>query len=141
MPLSYRATRGNLLPRSRGLKQEVTINTDKMGKALSKLLGRFEMSFTRMVSFWKASGLTVSKAIIKKTPKESGDAKKSWKTPTTKESTDRFEVHIASSGVDYIVYLEFGSSKKAPKGMVRVSMAEFVRALPKFADQLVRFII
>ena len=42
------------------------------------------------------------------------------------------------NGVDYIIYLEYGHSKQAPYGMVRVSMRELRRGqLPKnMSDQL-----
>jgi len=42
------------------------------------------------------------------------------------------------NGVKYVVYLEFGWSRQAPRGMVRVSMQEMAREAPK---QLKRAII
>lgn len=39
------------------------------------------------------------------------------------------------NGVDYIVWLEYGSSEQAPAGMVRVSMRKMRGALPKELDK------
>jgi len=140
MSLSYKAKKGNLLPRVAGLRQEIAFDTRKMDKSLARILSRIEASFDLMVKLWKIAGVSVTSVIIEKTPKDLGAAKASWKAPRSKQRTDGFEVHIASSGVEYIVFLEFGTSKQAPQGMVRITLNEFVRALPQFGDKISRFI-
>lgn len=85
-------------------------------------------------------------AIVKKTPVDTGLARNSWKmginnivpagigskgrTDTTAaqlEKLARFKIGrdiIIINNVPYIVFLEDGSSKQAPVGMVRLSIAE-----------------
>ncbi len=39
------------------------------------------------------------------------------------------------NGVDYIIYLEYGHSKSAPAGMVRISMRQMTGKMPKALDK------
>lgn len=55
-----------------------------------------------------------------RTPVRTGRARAGWRI---NQGKDQFETTI-SNGVSYIVELEYGKSRQAPFGMVRVSLAE-----------------
>lgn len=45
---------------------------------------------------------------------------------------------VIVNGVEYIVYLEFGWSKQAPRGMVRIALANMVKRIPLKMKGIVR---
>jgi len=72
---------------------------------------------------------------VKKTPVDTGDARSSWNITEDKIDTSikdkirgnisgKKDVYITNS-INYILKLENGSSKQAPKGMVGLTINEF----------------
>jgi hypothetical protein len=61
--------------------------------------------------------------IIEDTPVDTGKAKGGW---SHREIQDGHEL---ANNVEYIKALEYGSSKQAPEGMVRVNMAQSEKIL------------
>lgn len=59
--------------------------------------------------------------IVERTPVDTGAAAAAWSAPVITETPTRVDARI-SNGVKYAVFLEYGSSKQAPSGMVRVSL-------------------
>ena len=61
-----------------------------------------------------------------RTPVRGGRAQRGWER--NQPSRERKEDGIIGNSVPYITYLEYGSSDQAPFGMVRVTIAEVLRA-------------
>lgn len=65
------------------------------------------------------------------TPKDTGDARKSWR------ESGHFKIGqpylYVSKGVDYIRDLEYGRSDQAPHGMVRINVAKWPEIVKKHA--------
>ena len=68
----------------------------------------------------------VFRNIVNRTPVLTGFAKASWHFE--KEGRGKYRIWNTAH---YIVYLEFGYSRKAPQGMVRISLLEFDENLKK----------
>jgi len=71
---------------------------------------------------WKkfqAFVLVTFNKIKNRTPVDTGMAKSSWRVEINQVEEGYFTAEIWN-GVHYIVYLEFGSSKQAPAGMLRI---------------------
>lgn len=62
-------------------------------------------------------------AVQNRTPVDTGNARSGWKIERLEPAPGDIVYHITNS-VGYSVYLEFGSSKQAPAGMLRVSLLE-----------------
>lgn len=62
-------------------------------------------------------------AVQNRTPVDTGHARSGWKIERLEPAPGDIVYHITNS-VGYSVYLEFGSSKQAPAGMLRVSLLE-----------------
>jgi hypothetical protein len=54
------------------------------------------------------------------TPVDTGRARAGWRISQGKNENEM----IVYNGVEYVVFLEYGHSRQAPQGMVRVSLAE-----------------
>jgi len=63
------------------------------------------------------------------TPVDLGAAQKSWQIKVDKDTEDELVIKIWSEGVDYVIYLEFGHSGQAPRGMFRIAIRSFSREL------------
>lgn len=68
--------------------------------------------------------------IVKKTPVDTGRARASWTI-----SANGADQTVISNNVPYITALEDGHSKKAPVGMVKVSIAEIDVAMRRLVDE------
>lgn len=60
--------------------------------------------------------------IVRRTPVDTGRAKEGWEL----YKDPRGNIQIIND-VDYIIYLEEGSSNQAPSGMVRTSIAKVIK--------------
>lgn len=93
----------------------------------------------------RAGLIATSSAIIKATPVDTGRARANWfpSIGTIKHGTSTLtevittiedapgKVFYLTNNLPYIKPLEFGSSKQAPQGMVRVAVANFEPAIKK----------
>lgn len=66
-------------------------------------------------------------AVANDTPIDTGLARASWKLSNT-SVPGRVEF-VLSNDVPYIVYLEYGWSKQAPKGMLRINLRRYRKNL------------
>lgn len=85
----------------------------------------------------KSISLKVLASVVKKTPVDTGMAKNSWNLSEGKidtslnnkvrdEISGKKDIYLTNS-VDYIMKLENGYSKQAPKGMVALTVNELKR--------------
>lgn len=100
------------------------MNTQKLVKTMEKDIAKA----------MKAISFEVLGRVVKKTPVKSGDAQNSWNISEGKINTSlinsvrdkisgKKDVYITNS-INYIMKLENGYSKQAPKGMVAVTINE-----------------
>lgn len=132
---------------------DISNNAADFSKALMALADHVDGTFERVV---RKACIDLYRAIVEKTPVDTGRAKASWGLSTShaedvKEgwpglseseilskvsevmgenvSDFKFDIHddevIIYNNLDYIEYLEDGTSQQAPNGMVSTSLAEF----------------
>lgn len=133
------------------LKQTRIANFDKRSKLFSERLMRAsKKAGGNATIFLKKVMIDLLRKVIQRTPVDTGRARAAWapflkaENVNVKLSGDpkaisegiakgEFVVQSGSkpgilvvNGVNYSVYLEYGSSDQAPQGMVRISMREIV---------------
>lgn len=98
-------------------------------------MGRFQKDMTKFFiaigeltekNAWlkfQAIVLRIFNKIKNRTPVDTGFAKSSWRVEIRQDERGLFSAEIWN-GVWYIVLLEYGHSKQAPKGMVRITLIE-----------------
>lgn len=121
-------------------------NSEKFAAELDRFIQTVEE--VDLPELLRTVGLEILKRVIQKTPVDTGRARGSWQVligaaPTTETgvldktgsqalqaglavlaNVKAFDVIYISNPVHYVVYLENGSSKQAPAGMVDVTLAE-----------------
>lgn len=127
-------------------KFSVVVETQRFNKHIDSFLRKSNLSVEIVI---KKFAFDLLSRIIKKSPVDTGRSRAGWYvaveklgnvkpsittdeeregyakgrfTDHTKDTTDKW-VEIVN-GVNYIIYLEYGHSKQASYGMVRVSMRE-----------------
>lgn len=102
---------------------ELDVSLENAARPLGTLLERLASS--RGLDLEKAVkrlGVNVFARIKARTPVDTGAARRGWAIEYQK--TAHGGVTTISNRLKYIVFLEVGSSKQAPNGMVRVTLAE-----------------
>ena len=133
-PPSFKARRGSFKKRARNLPREVDFFGRKYASAMGKFLDAVqEVGGDAEATFVLAVGDLYDRIQVR-TPVDTGAARAGWSIGWRGHEGNRHAV--ISNSVPYIVYLEFGWSKQAPKGMVRISLAEASNALVKSARRL-----
>jgi len=97
--------------------------TDDIAKFRAKVQARAN-SVIRKVGF------DLHGRIVERTPVDTGRAKAGWSIDVRPDSTWIY------NNVEYIVPLEYGHSKQAPQGMVRLSIADIVNAWPDIVSEV-----
>lgn len=64
--------------------------------------------------------------IKERTPVRGGTAQRGWER--NRPSDTKLEDGIIGNNVDYVKFLEYGTSDQAPYGMIRVSISELLTA-------------
>ncbi len=96
-------------------------------KLLNKLLDQLEGHVPDMKKAFKFVVVRLFEAVKKATPVDTGRAKQAWRLDFS-ETKDFISARIFN-GVEYIIWLEVGSSKQAPNGMLRVNLQRFSHEL------------
>lgn len=133
--LSFKARKGTLKTRVQGLRHEIAWELVHMDQAFRNLFELINISGEEFVEEWEANALLLYQQIQARTPWLTGQARRGWIIERKVEADGTIFVRIYNL-VPYIVYLEYGSSRKAPKGMVRISMVEFTERMNKAVRQL-----
>lgn len=106
----------------------------------------------------RAAALQITSAVITRTPVDTGRARANWNAQIGSEdgstsdsrtasqaqaqarrAADNFKpgtVLFLTNGLPYIRKLEYGSSKQAPSGMVRITAEEFASAVRRAANNV-----
>jgi hypothetical protein len=113
---------------------EIAKNSEEFMSQLSRLQTLVEGQWEQVV---RKTAFDLYARIIKRTPFKTGRARQGWGITVNEESSDQepgtadidYKITddsvIIYNNVEYISYLEDGWSKKAPEGMVAVSLADF----------------
>jgi hypothetical protein len=133
---TFQAKQGTFKERVKNLGGEVDFFGAKWAKAMDGFLEGVQAYGADVLSVFKALVGELFTLIVLRTPKNTGHAQSGWQLKPKTDTPDDYQVLILNI-VSYIVFLEFGWSKQAPKGMVRISMEEMrvklVQALAKMA--------
>ena len=88
------------------------------------LFQRLEAIPAKMEEIFAGDVLQLYADVVELTPVDTGFARNSWRIDLDRGTPTR--AHIWN-GASYIIYLEYGSSKQAPHGMLRISVERFLR--------------
>jgi len=124
----YKAKKGTLNDRIGGLNQEIGFRFGTLQKQLNAVYGRLINRAVNFQSIFEKDMLDLFVNIKNATPVDTGRAKSGWRIATVKNEKFLVQYRITNN-VEYIVFLEFGHSKQAPKGMVRINLDKFSTAL------------
>ncbi len=133
----YQARKGTLLRRASGLGQEVTFRSKQLSKQLDQLFTKMGAGPVEAGDFFDQLVSALFSDIVRDTPVDTGKARGAWEINFIKKDDTSTKVRISNS-VDYIVFLEFGSSRQAPNGMVRINIEKFRGKVSDIKDQVVK---
>ena len=92
-------------------------------RAMAHLFDVLGDNVLNLEDIFKRRVLELFEAIKRSTPVDTGVARRSWRLVFNVQSKGTLEARIFN-GIEYIVWLEVGSSKQAPLGMVRINQAK-----------------
>lgn len=127
---TLRAKSGTFKDRAKGLGGEVDFFGAKWAAKMDGFLEGVRDHGHDVVAVFTSLVNQLFTAIILRTPKDTGHAQSGWQLKKVSDKPDNLQFRILNI-VGYIVFLEFGWSRQAPKGMVRVSLEEMRRNLAK----------
>jgi len=127
-PFKYTAQVGSMNQRVSGLGQEVGFRLGTIGTQLSAVYGRLANRAVNFQAIFEKDLLDLFIAIKLATPIDTGRAKSGWRIQVVNQKKFLVQWRITNFS-EYIVFLEFGHSAQAPKGMVRINLDKFSRAL------------
>ncbi len=140
---SLRARKGAFKARAAGLSGETGVDLREFNRAAGKLIDHLAAIPGRAEDRFRSIALRLFTAIqsgdpsrgLPGTPIDIGAARAAWRIDD--ESTaDMVRIVIRNRGVAYIVYLEFGWSNQAPRGMVRIALRAYVCEFNKLSKGL-----
>lgn len=130
----YAAGHGKLNKRIATAGKEIAFDMSQFGKGMADVLQLLAKAGVDGEAFFVQIVQKLFKQIVQDTPVDTGFARSSWKIERIQDDKGlRFKI---SNTAPYIIYLEFGSSQKAPNGMVRVNLVKFEKDLKTLAGRL-----
>ena len=120
------AKRGNFKRAVSRIPSEVDFFGRRWQQATDQLIGAMQALQVDVQVLWRRIVEEVARRIIARTPVDTGFAKRSW-TITEREDGDGSFDLVIENGAHYIVYLEYGWSRQAPQGMIRVTLIEMAQ--------------
>ena len=98
--------------------------------ALELFMAELESEAEELLEVFKVQIDELFSLMVARTPVKSGKLKKAWEIARLGEGDLSVEV-LLSNATFYLRFVEFGSSKQAPKGFIRVSFKDFKDKLTK----------
>jgi hypothetical protein len=129
--LGFKAKKGTLNLRVFGFSKEVRNFSAKFEKEAIAVLQRMAVNGEDVINGWEELVIRLFNSIKELTPVKTGTARAGWQLVISNRAGIIFAQIF--NNVLYILFLEFGSSRQAPKGMVRISLDRFTRELRKLA--------
>ena len=111
------------------LNRRVTPGAKKFTSSMEALFAEMEVAKEQVFELFAYFTEDVFAGMVARTPVKSGDLKRGWMI-STQETEESIKVLIKNS-VFYLKFIEFGFSKKAPKGIVRLTFNEKRKELEK----------
>lgn len=124
----YTAQLGTMNERVGGLGQEIGFRLGTVQAELNAVYGRLVNRAVNFQAIFEKDLLDLFVAIKLKTPVDTGRAKSGWRIAVLNQQKFLVQWRITNFS-EYIVFLEFGHSMQAPKGMVRISLDKFSKTL------------
>ncbi len=90
-------------------------------RSTDKIFQQLEGTRKAKVKQFKQICFDALRRIQDRTPVDTGNAKAGWRLTFTVDTDTQVKASI-TNGVTYVIYLEYGWSKQAPRGMVRITM-------------------
>ena len=104
--------------------EELPAQLDAAESQFNAYLERIAVQFPQQaVDVFKLKAAEVFARIKNRTPVDTGRARAGWQMSAPVETPTFTEITI-SNQVNYVVWLEVGSSRQAPQGMLRVTLNE-----------------
>lgn len=97
-------------------------------QSTEKLMEKLKGSQKKKITEFKKLCFEALRRIMVRTPVDTGTARASWTLRFDEESAEVVKAAIVNS-THYAIYLEYGHSKQAPKGMVRITLAELAQEI------------
>ena len=113
---------------SRDLNRGIALSLGTFEEDLFAKFARIETSATQALVIFQALALEAFNRMRARTPVDTGFAKAGWRILSEKWTKDWIVVDIWNE-VNYIIFLEFGWSKKAPLGMMRVTLEQMAHRI------------
>lgn len=125
MPVNaYKAKKGQIKAAVKKLPDQIGFRIDELADELEGLFNALGNSPTLFDALFAEMITGLFESIQLDTPWKTGTARSAWRMNKFTKDT---ETHwVISNGVHYIVYLELGTSKKRPFGMVRKNLDRFI---------------
>lgn len=121
---SFRARKGTFKHRVGGFGKETAFLMGQFNESLGKLLDAVGASEDQARDAFGSQVVELFGAIVEMTPVDTGRARQGWRGPAFKHDLQGVTATITNT-VHYIRWLEYGWSRQAPRGMVRVNIARF----------------
>ena len=128
----FKAKKGTLKARVAEIPSELDFFGNKWARAMDKFLDAAEGIKVDAKETFIVLVADLFDRVQIRTPVDTGAARAGWQLDWNSDFTEG----VLFNTVPYIVYLEFGSSKKAPSGMLRVSLNEMALQLRKATKEL-----
>jgi len=126
----FRARRGTFNARIEGFGKSQGFVLDKFVAGANRLFARLEATLEQREAGIAALQDELFEKIVRRTPVDTGRARAGWKPPEERREGKR-RTWVIENDVEYVIYLEYGWSRQAPLGMVRISMAEMAAKVRK----------
>lgn len=105
--------------------------------ALELFMAELEAEAEELLEVFKVQIDELFSLMIARTPVKTGKLKKAWEIARLKDSESDLSVEVLlSNATFYLRFVEFGSSRQAPKGFIRVSFKDFKDKLVKILKGL-----
>lgn len=134
---AYRARRGSFKKRGASVERELDYFGPRYAAALKDWIQAARISEEDLRDAFIAKTGDLFTSIILLTPVDTGRARGGWQIESSETAGGGIHIEIFNS-VPYIIYLEFGWSTQAPRGMVRISLAQFARNMQRETAKIAR---
>jgi len=108
---------------ARDLNRGIALSLGNFEESLMRKMAEMGESVERAMLLFKAFGLEAFNRMKARTPVDTGFARSGWRITSVNWSKDLVVIDIWNE-VSYIIFLEYGWSKKAPLGMMRITLED-----------------
>ena len=118
------------------LNRRTTPGAKKFATTMEALFAEMEVAKEQVFELFAFFTEDVFAGMVARTPVRTGKLKKGW-VISTKKTEGSINV-VIGNGVFYLKFIEFGFSKKAPKGIIRLTFNEKRKELETSLKEIIR---